>query len=247
MAQTAEKIAPAPSWGNKVESLEAFDRLKGEFSELVERFKNRVTLERCSWSEAYAQGRLSLVVYFSWPTERLGARKSIAGSNPNVGALSALIFHFHPESMGFGDRRKDQAMLVDTIKLGKFPEVKSTSMVRLYLVKNELCKTGEGRLYRSVMCGLQYYIVPRFADGQGDPVHAGNSDDDVVERGSQIMDSVPDYQRNAGWELCNADDLDTLCSGLEIVLDHRSCEVRLQKGAVLAEKLADVVLGPLSF
>jgi hypothetical protein len=72
MAQAAEKIAP--SWDGKVESLEALDRLKGEFSELVERFKNRLTFERRSWSEAYAQGRVSLVVYFNWPVERLGGR-----------------------------------------------------------------------------------------------------------------------------------------------------------------------------
>jgi hypothetical protein len=31
--------------------------LKGEFAELVERFKNGLTLERGSWSEAYAEGR----------------------------------------------------------------------------------------------------------------------------------------------------------------------------------------------
>jgi len=247
MAQAAEKIAPAPSWGAKVESLEALDCLKGEFSELIERFKNRVTLERCSWSEAYAQGRISLVVYFNWPTERLGARKSIAGRKPDVGALSALIFHFHAKSMGLGDRRKDQAVLVDTIKLGKFPEVELTSVVRLYLVNNERCEIGEGQLYRSVMLGLRYYVVPRFANWQGHLVIAGNRDHDVVECGSQIMNGVPDDQRDAGWELCNADDLDTLLSGLEIVLDHRSCEVRLQKGSVLAEKLTDVVLGPLGF
>jgi hypothetical protein len=163
MAQAAEKIAP--SWGAKVESLEALDRLKGEFSELVERFKNRVTLERCSWSEAYAQGRVSLVVYFNWPAERLGGRKSIAGRKPNVGALSALIFHFHSESMGLVDRWQNEAVLVDTIKLGKFPQTKPASVVRLYLVNNELCEKG-GRpslsfrnvrtsiLCRSVSCRL---------------------------------------------------------------------------------------------
>jgi hypothetical protein len=59
MAQAAEKIAP--SWGAKVKSLKAFDRLKDELGELIERFKNRVTLERCSWSEAYAQGRVAAV------------------------------------------------------------------------------------------------------------------------------------------------------------------------------------------
>jgi hypothetical protein len=40
------------------------------------------------------------------------------------------------------------------------------------------------------------------------------------------------------WALCYADDLDTLCSGLEIILDDQSCEVRIQKGAVLAYKFS---------
>src|SRR5262245_19063234 len=180
MAQAAEKIVPAPS--SKVESFETLDRLKGEFGELVERFKNRVTLERCSWSEAYAQGRISLVLYFNWPNERLGGRKLLGGREPNVGARSALVFHFHSESMGLVNCRQDQAMLVDTIKLRKLPQPKLTSVVRLYLVDNERCEGGEGRLYRSVMCGLRYYVLPRFADWQADPFQAGNRDHDVVKR-----------------------------------------------------------------
>jgi hypothetical protein len=192
-----------------VESLEAFDRLKGEFAELVERFNDGFTLERCSWS--------------------------------------ALIFNAYSESMGLVDRRQNQAMLVDTIKLGKFPQQKLTSLVRLYLVKDERREVGEGLLYRSVMCGLRYYVVPRSADWQGHPVHAGNSDHDVVERGSQVMNGIPDDQRNAGWKLCYADDLDALLSGLEIVLDSQSCEVRIQKGSVLIDKFVDVALGSLGF
>jgi hypothetical protein len=189
--------------------LEAFDRLKGEFAELVERFNDGVTLERCSWS--------------------------------------ALIFNAYSESMGLVDRRQNQAMLVDTIKLGKFPQQKLTSLVRLYLVKDERREVGEGLLYRSVMCGLRYYVVPRSADWQGHPVHAGNSDHDVVERGLQVMNGIPDDQRNAGWKLCYADDLDALLSGLEIVLDSQSCEVRIQKGSVLIDKFVDVALGSLGF
>lgn len=107
-----------------MESLEAFDRLKGEFAELVERFNDGFTLERCSWS--------------------------------------ALIFNAYSESMGLVDRRQNQAMLVDTIKLGKFPQQKLTSLVRLYLLKDERREVGEGLLYRSVMCGLRYYVVPAF-------------------------------------------------------------------------------------
>jgi hypothetical protein len=201
--------------------------LKGEFAELVERFKNGLTLERRSWSEAYAQGRMSLVVYLNWPKECLGGRKPISGRKPKVGALSALIFHFHSESMGLVNCRQNQAMLVDTIKLRKLPQPKLTSAVRLYVVDNERCEGGEGRFYRSVAWALRYYVVPRFAEWQGDPVHAGNGDDDVVESGSQIVNGIPDYQRNAGWELCSGDDLDTLCSGLEIILDDQSCEVRI--------------------
>jgi hypothetical protein len=87
----------------------------------------------------------------------------------------------------------------------------------------------------------------RSADWQGHPVHAGNSDHDVVERGLQVMNGIPDDQRNAGWKLCYADDLDALLSGLEIVLDSQSCEVRIQKGSVLIDKFVDVALGSLGF
>jgi len=141
----------------------------------------------------------------------------------------------------------NQAMLVDTIKLGKFPQQKLTSLVRLYLLKDERREVGEGLLYRSVMCGLRYYVVPRSADWQGHPVHAGNSDHDVVERGSQVVNGIPDDQRNAGWKLCYADDLDALLSGLEIVLDSQSCEVRIQKGSVLIDKFVDVPLAHWAF
>jgi hypothetical protein len=139
-----ETIGPAPS--SKVESLEAFDRLKSEFAELVQRFKNGFTLERCSWSEAYAEGRISLVMYFNRPAECLGGRKVVAGYEPAREALAALVFKAHSESMGLVGRRKGQAMLVDTIKLGKFPQAKLTSAVRLYLIENERCG---GRLFVS--------------------------------------------------------------------------------------------------
>jgi hypothetical protein len=245
MAQAAEKIVPAPS--SKVESFEAFYRLKGEFAELVERFKNGIALERCSWSEAYAQGRLSLVMYFKWPEKRLGGRKPIADCEPGGKAVAALVFKFCAEQMGLIGRRQNQAMLVDTIKLGKLPQPKLTSMVRLYLVNDERREVRDGVFYRSVMCGLQYYVVPRFAHRQGHPVNAGNCDHDVVERGSQVMNRISDNQRDAGWKLCNADDLDALCAGVEIILNGQSCEVRIQKGAVLFDKLVDVALGPLGF
>ena len=247
MAQAAEKIAPEPSYGSKVESLEALDRLKGEFAELVERFQNGFTIERASWSEAYTEARASLIVYFKWPDEGSCARKSLTGGEPNAEAISALVFDIYPESMGLPGRWQDQAMLVDTIKFGKFPQQKLTSLVRLYLVNDECREIGEGRLYRSVMCGLRYYIVPRFANWQGHPIQAGNSDHDVIERGSQIMNGVSDYERNAGWELRYAEDLDAFLSGLEIILDGKRCEIRIQKGAVLFDKLVDVALGPLGF
>ena len=247
MAQAAEKIAPAPSCGAKVESLEALDRLKGEFAELVERFQNGFTIERGSWSEAYAEGRASLMVYFKWPDEALGGRKSLAGGEPRAEALSALIFNVYPEPMGLPGRRQDQAMLVDTIKLGKFPQQKLTSLVRLYHVNNEPREVGHVCLHRSVMFGLRYYVVPRFTNRQGHPIPACNCDHDVVERGSQVMNGIPDDQRDAGWELCYTHDLDALLAGLEIILDGQSCEFRIQKGAVLADKLVDVALGPLGF
>jgi len=237
-----------PSYGAKMESLKAFDRLKGEFAELVERFQNGFVLERGSWSEAYAQGRASLVMYFKWPEECLGGRKSVVDCEPKIaGALSALIFQVYSQSIGLIGRWQNQTMLVDTIKLGKFPQQKLASLVRLYFVHNERREVGNGLFYRSIMCGLRYYIVPRFADWQGHPVYAGNGDYDVVECGSQIMNGISDNQRNAGWKLCYADDLDALLSGLEIVLDTQSCEVRIQKGAVLTDKFVDVALGPLGF
>jgi hypothetical protein len=95
------------------------------------------------------------------------------------------------------------------------------------------------------MLGIRY-VVPCFTDWQGDPLEAGNCDYDVVERGSQIMNGVADYQRDAGWELLDADSLDALLSGLEIVLDDQSCEVG-EKGVILIEKFVDVALGPLGF
>lgn len=99
----------------------------------------------------------------NWPEERLGGRKPLADREPRIGeALSALIFNAYSESMGLVDRRQNQAMLVDTIKLGKFPQQKLTSLVRLYLLKDERREVGEGLLYRSVMCGLRYYVVPAF-------------------------------------------------------------------------------------
>jgi hypothetical protein len=147
--------------------------------------------------------------------------------------------------MGLVGRRKGQAMLVDTIKLGKFPQAKLTSAVRLYLIENERCQLGDGYLYRSLVLGFRYYVIPRFANWQRHLVIAGNCDHDVVERGSQVVNRIPDNQRDAGWKLCDSSRLDALLSGLEIILNDQGCEVRVQEGAVLSEKLADAALGPL--
>lgn len=246
MAQAAEKIDSAASHFAEVESLKALDRLNGEFAELAERFKDGFVLERCSWSEAYAEGRISLIMYFNWSRECLVGRKALAGHKPTHKTLAALIFNAHPGSKGLVDRRNDQAMLVDTIKLGEFPQQKLTSLVRLYHVENELRELGHSRLYRSVMSG-RYYLVPRFGRGQRHPFLAGYCDHDVIECGSQVMNDISDNERDTGWELCHGDSLDALLSGLGIVLNRQSCEVRIQKGAALTEKFVDVVLGPLGF
>jgi NTE family protein len=106
--------------------------------------------------------------------------------------------------------------------------------------------TEQTRSLRARILGLRY-VVPCFADWQGNPIQPGNCDYDVVECGSQVMNGVADDQRDAGWKLCNADGLDPLLSGLKIILDDQSCEVRIKKGVVLVDKFVDVALGPLNF
>jgi hypothetical protein len=97
------------------------------------------------------------------------------------------------------------------------------------------------------MFGLQDYVVPQFADWQSHTLLAGKGNHDVVECGSQVMNGIPDDERDVGWKVCNANGLDTLLSGLEIILDDQSCEVRVRKGAILVDKFVDVALGPLGF
>jgi hypothetical protein len=146
--------------------------------------------------------------------------------------------------MGLVGCWQNQAMLVDTIKHGKLPQAKLTSAVRLYFVNNKLREAGVGRLYSSVMLGLRY-VVQCFADWQGNPIQPGNCDHDVVECGSQVMNGVADDQRDAGRKLCNADRLDALLSGLKIILDDQSCEVRIKKGCSAVARVVASQIPPL--
>ena len=255
MAQAAAKVMPASSFDGvwigdvpEAEALKRIDRLTCEFRELVKRFEDGFVIERCSWSEAYANARISLVLYFKLPgLFQLSATATARGANPLIGdRLAALVFKNYTESVGLMDRGQDQSMLVETVQLGKLPEHKLTSMVRLYLIDDKVREVGVGSHYRSIMAVLRYYVVPRSAHGERHGFNSGHADGDIVEGGPQVVDDVPNDERQCGWRPCGIDHAKELISGLSIVLDDQLCRIRVDNGAVLLCKLVDVALGPMN-
>jgi hypothetical protein len=232
----------------ETEKLKRFDSLKNQLRELGERFENRLVLERCSWCEAYVDGRLSVVVYLdlSEPLREVQNCPLLNAEANLAEPIAALVFDVHPGKATDIHGRDEESMLVDIVKCTQFPDLKLTSLVRLYFINDMRGKIGQGFLYRSVIGGA-LNVVPFFAGRHGRPIVTGSElNNDVVEGRSKVMNCITNNERDFGWKRGGRVYLDAIVPRLRILLNMQSAEVSFEEGYNNRQKILDVAVGPLN-
>lgn len=235
----------------KAEQLKRRNRLKNQLREMGQRFENRLVFERCSAAKLYISGRFSLLVYLDLAVASDEALDSSLQNRrvSDLENIAVLIFDLEVHEAGDIDRRDDELVLVDVVQFPQFPDLKLASRVRLYFVENELGEIGQGLLYRSIGGRFKFHVVPFFTSRETQPIYvdARNINDDVVECRPQVMNCIPDNERDLGWKRGGRVDLERISAGITIFLGDQFAEVRLQEGRDYVHKLMDVAVGPMNF
>lgn len=236
------------------QALERVDRFRDDLRNLRQRWDNRLVLKRSSWPEAYLDGRLEIALYGNWPG---GADKKLwLGC---VSPDSRVSHHVSPDHQGdvhthecdIGD---EQVMLVVIVEIVESPKRFVRSVLRPYLIKDEVLSSGQGLLYE-VQDGRGYKVLPRWVDREMlfgfSPNSSHNACAQVVEGGPEIVGSVSyrERQRLRDW-LCGAVNEPegaglVMGPGPHIRLHSQSVEI-VSQGTCHADKFVNVAVGPLN-
>lgn len=159
--------------------------------------------------------------------------------------VAAVIFNVDTMQGGNGNDRNEELVLVDVVKLCQFPNLKLSSRVRLYFIKEEAGKARKLPPYRFVN-GRGFYIRSTLPDREADPVRieAGELYDDVIKRRPKIVHNIANDGWKHGWIRGGRIHLDKIAAGITIFLDGQFAEVRLKEGYDRFCILANVAVGP---
>jgi len=146
------------------------------------------------------------------------------------------------------DDRKKEAMFVGVGEFVQCGERRVPSVVRFYLIHDEVSKRlGDGPLFQSVVNG-RYQIIPCIPDWE---VHltgvfrfGHGRHTTVVKRGPEVGDRIAENEADL-WAKRFACELDRPESGVWIRLDMNGGVVSGELGS-LKFKVADVMLGPFN-
>lgn len=255
MAQASKEITTAPSFAGvwigdcpEAEQFKRFNRLKDQFREIGKRAENGLTGEWRILSEEYVNGRFRLIVYL-YPAKALGEADDMTVYERDMAvskSVAALVFDIDIEKARDIQGGNEEFMLVDIVKLADFPDLKLSSRVRLYLIENEGGKIGI-HVPDKPKGGRGFHVAPSLARWKADPVGFGIGKlyDDVIKRGSQIVDGVSNDGRNLRWVRGRQIDLDRICSGITIFLGADYGEVRFQEDHDCLHEFAEMAFCPI--
>lgn len=221
--------------------------------ETAQRWQNRLSVERHSIAENYAEGRLSLICDLNIFPPDASVGGGLGVDDRPLGdceVLASAIFAMNSHNVRNVLLRDQEPVLVFNVECVKTQEgFPYPSLVRLYRIHDEVEDCFGGLLFQSTIDG-SYKFIPGRADWKtGVPVPKSgglelNIAHNEVKRTSEIMDSVANSKQDfIGSGLIHADLKNTI-SSLRIVLDQDTVRASFVELSRLQVKIVDVLIGP---
>lgn len=252
------------------ERLEAGNDPVNKIRKLMEKWKNRLTLDNLRLAERYINGDLHFIAHltttdaleFCAVFEKWDSRCFLNGELGGIEywRIDPLFRHFSPIPLSAchpddnvlisGSAHEQQLVLVGNVEIVEQPEIVVPSVVRLQSV-NETYRSLAHSLYLSRRIG--FVFGSRFRDREtgllsGNAVIGLNELPRQMVKGTpQIVDNIADNAGELGrnWRP-NLDSIDPLC-GMRASLGSDSIWFSFPEGVEPSIKLADVVFGPFDF
>lgn len=239
------------------QGFENVDRARGQFRELMERWDNRLTVEKLSLSEYYVNGSCALSAYY------LGSSnleyRAIMSAFCNEGVILAYDIvlngegQFFDVSLDYGCGEQDFSVLVDVVEFvhhpkGNIPMLACVVVdsVGLDLVNDRVGYRWSGDRYRSAFDG-RFKVDQSFPKREADELFFGlpgrHCVGSMVKRSAQAVDCVTDDQRSLRGDWFRLKD--QLAASGGIVVGNGPVKVGRAIPGGECLKLVDVGIGPI--
>lgn len=237
---------------------ELIESVGHDASDIRQRWSDRVVLERSSVSKLYLNNRVEILLYGEW---LVGDDKVdwVCRIRPDYRVLNGDPgkVGVHPGDLGHCNGGQNEVVLVVVVEGVEGPKGLVMSIGRPYFVKKKVDRPWECSLYRvEVLNGISFggykfiSILPHGEMSLALP-SCGTSDAgrEVIESPPQIVDSIPDYERD---ELVNRlSGFIAECKSSPIILTREGARFHADAMPVLAKwrglghNLFDMAVGPL--
>ncbi|MCW2389839.1 hypothetical protein M2333_002885 [Sphingobium sp. B11D3B] len=243
------------------QAFELIDRVAHDSGNLRERWNNRLVLEKTTLSEAYANGRLEIVLYGK--ALIVGDELSYAICISKCSAVSdngSSDIGVETVNRNERDCRQDEVMFVVVVEGMEGPKRLVNSVGRPYFIKNQRLGTGEGLLYRrergaQPFGSIGYEVLPVFPHwemqfGLG-IMRPRNTRAEVVQGPSEVVYGITDAKRDhlRNWFQRAVNQAKAGCLSIwgdEIRLNFDSVPFSAQRLGHGSD-LINVAVGPLNF
>jgi hypothetical protein len=226
MAQASKNLTAGSSYDGvwigdcpEAERLKRFNCLKDQFREIGQRAENGLAGEWRILSEDYINARVSLVVYLHLAHSGNDRSDSALRHGNEIvhKSIAMLVFDIETPKAGKIDGWNEKFVLVDIVKLADLPELKLSSRVRLYFIKDEGGKIGIPIPDRP-KTGKGLHVAPSLGHWKAQPIRFGIGElyDDMVECGSQVVNGIANDGRYLRWIRGRRIDLERICSGIPV-------------------------------
>jgi hypothetical protein len=233
--------------------LERIKRFRNELRELNKRWENCFVPEREGLVESYQKGRFEIVIYgeFLGTSDQRGWAVRIEKAGLEAVLRPAILQNDKTLQECGGRRYENLVVLVDAInqvqsvKIGTIPVT-----ARLYFVNDQLLGTRECLLYRVESGSVRYKFLEFSPEGEVKEVItssalARQAGGQMVKGRSQVVNHVPDNERQAVWDWLDRFDNDRVNALVEIHENFvKSSLAKRLDGRI---KLSNIMIGPLNF
>jgi hypothetical protein len=234
-------------------AFEAIDRATDEVREVKDRWQNSLTVKRHSIAENYADGRLSLICDLNIlaPDTRIDRDAGMDHCPLGHGeVLATAIFAVDRPDVRNVLLRDQEPMLVFNVESVQTPQgLAYRSLVRLYLIHDEVDDCFGGLMFQSTVNGV-YKFIPGSADRKVSVRVSGpgciefNVAHHEIESDPEIMDRITDSEKHSIRSGFTRADLKDALSSLRIVLDRDIVRASVGELPRLSVKIVDVLVGP---
>lgn len=182
-------------WSDKF--IERVECLRRDLRQVQERWNNRLVLEDSPFGELYLNGRAEILLYGNW---RVGSDKIAwavrIARDREVIERARPGFEIDVVNCCDGNDWQEVVVFVPVAETCYGPEIEVISSARLYIIEDEVCKVGEGLLYRDITSASfkvfpfrferEIGLLPSFSDGNKGRCYP------IIHGLTHIVDCIPD-------------------------------------------------------